>query len=83
MRFPDSASAPEAPLIAGPAQPGVELLLDRPLDDQPSAQQGKLAQHLLRIIDAALRQQLVDARLYLRRRLSYVKRFSVIAGSGS
>ena len=54
--------------VTSPAQPAVELLLDRPLDDQPSAEPGELGQHLLRVIDYASREQLVDARLYLRRR---------------
>ena len=53
-------------LIPSATQPGVELLLDRSLDDQPGAEPGELGQHLLRIIDHALPQQLVDARLYLR-----------------
>src|SRR5206468_2213956 len=51
-----------------PAQPAVELLLDRPLNDQPGAEPGELGQHLLRVIDHPPGQQLVDARLYLRRR---------------
>jgi hypothetical protein len=55
-------------LIASPAQPRVELLLDRPLNDQPSAEPRELRQHLLQVIDHPLRHQLVDARLYLRRR---------------
>jgi len=54
-------------LIASAPQPGVELVLDRPLDDQPSAEPGELGQHLLRILNTAPRQQLVNARLYLRR----------------
>jgi hypothetical protein len=53
-------------LIPSPTQPRVELLLDRPLNDQPGAEPGELGQHLLQIIDHALPQQLVDARLYLR-----------------
>src|ERR1700729_2985641 len=55
-------------LIPSTTQPAIELLLDRPLNDQPRPEPGKLGQHLLRIIDHAPRQQLVDARLYLRRR---------------
>jgi hypothetical protein len=54
-------------LVAGPAEPRVELLLDRPLDDQPGAEPGELRQHLLRILDQPPRQQLVDVSLYLRR----------------
>jgi hypothetical protein len=62
----------QAALAFGPAlvpsatQPGVELLLDRSLDDQPRAEPRELGQHLLRVIDHPLRQQLVDVRLYLR-----------------
>ena len=55
-------------LIASATQPGIELLLDRPLDDQPSAEPRELAQHLLRVIDQPSTEQLVDLSLYLRRR---------------
>jgi hypothetical protein len=55
-------------LVASATQPGVELLLDRPLDDQPGAEPTELGQHLLRLIDHPPRQQLVDLSLYLRRR---------------
>jgi hypothetical protein len=55
-------------LIPSPAQPRIELLLDRPLNDQPSAKPPELRQHLLRVIDYPPGHQLVDARLYLRRR---------------
>src|ERR1700733_13005614 len=55
-------------LIPSTAQPAVELLLDRPLNDQPRPEPTKLGQHLLRVIDHALRQDLVDLSLYLRRR---------------
>jgi len=48
--------------------PRLELLLNRPLNDQPGAEPRELGQHLLRVIDHPPRQQLVDARLYLRRR---------------
>src|SRR5205807_10335083 len=54
-------------LVTSPTQPRIELLLDRPLNDQPRAEPGELGQHLLRIIDHPLPKQLVDARLYLRR----------------
>ena len=54
-------------LITSTTQPSVELLLDRPLNDQPSTEPSELGQHLLRILDTAPRQQLLDARLYLRR----------------
>jgi hypothetical protein len=55
-------------LITSPAQPGIELLLDRPLNDQPRPEPGELTQHLLRIINQPLTEQLVDLSLYLRRR---------------
>jgi hypothetical protein len=46
------AALPVRPaLIPGWAQSGVELVLDRPLDDQPGAEPTKLGQHLLRIIN--------------------------------
>src|SRR5436309_10111985 len=54
-------------LVAGPTQPRIELVLDRPLNDQPRAEPAQLRQHPLRIIDHPLRQQLVDLVLYLRR----------------
>jgi hypothetical protein len=38
-------------LITSTTQPAVELVLDRPLDDQPGAEPGELGQHLLRVID--------------------------------
>src|SRR5439155_8323842 len=55
-------------LITRPPQPAVELLLDRPLNDQPSAQPAELGEHLLRVIDQSPRQQPVNLGLYLRRR---------------
>ena len=55
------------PLIPRATEPRVELVLDRPLNDQPGAEPRELRQHLLRVINHPLRQQLVDARLYLRR----------------
>jgi hypothetical protein len=39
------------PLVTSAAQPGVELLLDGPLNDQPGPESGELGQHLLRVID--------------------------------
>src|SRR5262249_5147832 len=54
-------------LIPSSAQPAVELLLDRPLDDQPGPEPRELGQHPLRVIDHPLPQQLLDTRLYLRR----------------
>jgi len=53
-------------LVASATQPAVELLLDRSLNDQPGAEPRELGQHLLRVIDHPLRQQLVDACLDLR-----------------
>jgi hypothetical protein len=55
-------------LVTSPAEPSVELVLDRPLNDQPRPQPGELGQHLLRIVDQPAPKQLVDLRLYLRRR---------------
>jgi hypothetical protein len=55
-------------LIARATQPLIELVLDRPLDDQPGAEPSQLGQHLRRVINQPLRQQLVDLDLYLRRR---------------
>jgi hypothetical protein len=34
-------------LVASPTQPLIELVLDRPLNDQPGAEPSELAQHLL------------------------------------
>src|SRR5579871_485255 len=56
-----------ATLIASSAEPGVELLLDRSLDDQPGTEPGEVPKHLLRVIDHALPKQPVDLSLYLRR----------------
>jgi hypothetical protein len=55
-------------LVARATQPRVELLLHSPLDDQPRAHPGQLREQLLRIVDEPAPKQLVDARLYLRRR---------------
>jgi hypothetical protein len=54
--------------VASATEPAIELLLDRPLDDQPCTQAGELTKHLLRVIDHALPKQPVDLSLYLRRR---------------
>src|SRR5437870_3929534 len=43
-------------LVASATQPGIELVLDRPLNDQPGPEPGELGQHLLRVIDHALPQ---------------------------
>ena len=48
-------------------EPGVELVLDRPLNDQPGAEPSELAEHLLRVVDEPTTEQLVDLSLYLRR----------------
>jgi hypothetical protein len=42
-------------LIPGAAKPRVELLLNRPLDDQLRAEPRQLGQHLLRILDQLAR----------------------------
>jgi hypothetical protein len=55
-------------LIARPPEPGVELVLDRPLDDQPGAEPGELRERLARVLTDADSQQLVDLRFDLRRR---------------
>ena len=55
-------------LVAGPAQPRVELLLDRALDDQPRAELGQLRQRSARVLPNADGQQLVDLSFDLRRR---------------
>ena len=63
---PAAASRPA--LIAGATQPRVELVLDRPLDDQPSAEPGQLGQRLARVLTHPDGKQLVDLLFYLRRR---------------
>ena len=55
-------------LIARPAQPGIELVLDRALDDQPRPEPRQLRQRLSRVLAHPNGQQLVDLGLYLRRR---------------
>ena len=55
-------------LVASTTEPAIELLLNRPLNDQTGTKPGEVTEHLLRVIDHALRQQLVDLGLYLRRR---------------
>jgi hypothetical protein len=55
-------------LIAGPAEPGVELVLDRALDDQSGAELRQLRQRLARVLADPDGEQLVDLGLYLRRR---------------
>jgi hypothetical protein len=55
-------------LIARPAQPRVELLLDRALDDQPRPEPGQLRQRLARVLAHPHGQQPVDRLLDLRRR---------------
>src|SRR5665811_2480421 len=52
-------------------QSSIDKLLSEGMVDDPQkmlSEPAQLGQHLLRIIDHPLRQQLVDARLYLRRR---------------
>src|SRR4051812_30365717 len=55
-------------LIARPPQPRIELVLDRPLDDQPRAQLRELRQRLARVLAHPDSQQPVDLLLDLRRR---------------
>jgi hypothetical protein len=55
-------------LIPGPAQPGLELVLNGALDDQPGAQPGQLRQRLARVLTHPHGQQSLDLLLDLRRR---------------
>jgi hypothetical protein len=55
-------------LIASPAEPGVELVLDRSLDDQPRTELRQLRQRLARVLTDSNGEQLVDLVLDLRRR---------------
>jgi hypothetical protein len=55
-------------LIARPAQPGVELVLDRALDDRPRPQFREVRERLPRVLTDPHGQQLVDLLLNLRRR---------------
>jgi hypothetical protein len=55
-------------LVARPPEPSVELVLDRPLDDQPGAEPGQLRQRPARVLADPDAQQLVDLGLYLRPR---------------
>jgi len=55
-------------LVAGAAEPGVELVLDRALDDQPRAELRQLGERLARVLAGSDGEQLVDLGFYLRRR---------------
>jgi hypothetical protein len=55
-------------LVASAAQPGVELILDRALDDQPGPEPRELRQRLARVLTDPHGQQPVDLLLDLRRR---------------
>src|SRR4029453_3743571 len=55
-------------LVTSPAQPGIELVPNPPVDDQPGAKLGELRQRLPRVLADPHGQQLVDLRLDLRRR---------------
>jgi hypothetical protein len=55
-------------LIAGSAEPGVELVLDRPLDDQPRSELRQLGERLARVLTDSDGEQLVDLGFNLRRR---------------
>src|SRR5947209_10065269 len=46
-------------LISGPTEPRVELLLDRPLNDQPRPEPSQLGQHPRWVINQLARQKLV------------------------
>jgi hypothetical protein len=65
LRSPDPSSPRLAlglrpALIASATQPRIELLLNRPLDDQPRAQPRQLRQRLARVLTNPDGQQLVD-----------------------
>jgi hypothetical protein len=55
-------------LVAGSAEPGVELVLDRALDDQPGAELRELRERLSGVLADSDGEQLVDLFLNLRRR---------------
>src|SRR4029450_8132095 len=55
-------------LIARATQPGIELVLHGPLDDQPGPEPGQLRQRLARVLTDPHGQQGVDLLLDLRRR---------------
>jgi hypothetical protein len=54
-------------LVAGAAEPGVELVLDRALDDQSGTELRQLRERLARILPHSNTEQLVDLSFYLRR----------------
>jgi hypothetical protein len=54
-------------LVAGAAEPGVELVLDRALDDQSGTELCELRERLARVLPDSNREQLVDLSFYLRR----------------
>jgi hypothetical protein len=55
-------------LIARPPEPGVELVLDRALNDQSGPQLRQLRQRLARVLADSDREQLIDPGFNLRRR---------------
>src|ERR687887_1925646 len=55
-------------LIARAAKPGVELVLNRALDDQSRPEPGQLRQRLARVLAHPHGEQLIDLRFDLRRR---------------
>jgi hypothetical protein len=55
-------------LIARPAQPRVELVLDSSLDDQPGTKLGERRQRLPRVLTNSHGKQLIDLLFDLRRR---------------
>jgi hypothetical protein len=55
-------------LIAGPPEPGVELVLDHALNDQSGPELRQLRQRLARVLADSDGEQPIDLGLYLRRR---------------
>jgi hypothetical protein len=51
---------------SGAAQPRIELVLNRPLDDQPGAQSGELGQRLARALTHTNREHVLNPSLNLR-----------------
>jgi hypothetical protein len=74
LHLPGTKPVAQPPLVIGPAliarppKPGVELILNRALDDQPGAQPGELRQRLAGVLAHPHRKQPVDPPLNLRRR---------------
>src|SRR5918996_4429 len=58
----------KAPIVASAPEPGVELVLDSPLDDQLRPEPRELRERLPRVLADSDGEQLVDLLLDLRRR---------------